>query len=114
MQGGCFDWREAWTYWTGGEQFGFWSGIDPVVPVAVGKIYTAHSGYHLWHLVFRNYTVEHPPASAFSVTAGVKCPPARGTPAAGAPRLPPLLSERLPRASSLASMMASAEERLQS
>ena len=89
-----------WTYWTGHEQFGFWAGIDPVVPVAAGKIHTSRAGDHLWHLVFRNYTVQQPPASAFAVAAGVKCPPAHD------------LARREPsQPSSLTSLIAAAEVR---
>ena len=66
-----------WDYWIGGERFALWASADaPVTPVASGKTWTWHQGYHLWRILWRDFVPGAPPLSVFEPTPGLRCPPA--------------------------------------
>ena len=86
---------DRWNYWDHGEQFAMWysaynedakeeqydgndtSSSSPIVPVALAKTWTSTPGYHLWTLLWRNFTAEAPSfPDDFAMTPGVVCPPA--------------------------------------
>jgi hypothetical protein len=80
---------DRWNYWDQGEQFAMWYSAatddakkkeqndDGVVPVALAKTFSPMRGYHLWTLLWRNFTATAPSFPAdFEMTPGVVCPPA--------------------------------------
>lgn len=66
-----------WDYWRGGERYAQWSTAFGLPgPVATGKTWTAHPGYHLWRIIWRDYEPFAPPLAKFAPTTGLHCPPA--------------------------------------
>ena len=69
---------DLWQYWSTGEKYALWALND--APVATGKIWTFHPGYHLWHIIWRDFVSVRPPASKFEPSKGLKCPQAKPPP----------------------------------
>jgi len=64
-----------WEYWSGGEKYALWASADsPDIPVANGKTWTSVPGYHLWHILWRDFKPGPPPLSVFALTPGIQCP----------------------------------------
>ena len=84
------DGRQAhrWNYWMAGEQWAMWASLDGKSPVATGKFWTSHPGYHLWHIVWRDFVPGPPPVAAFDLTKGIKCGPAPPPPPPPVPFTP--------------------------
>lgn len=71
------DGRECnkWEYWLLGERYALWASTESeAVPVATGKTWTSHPGYHLWRILWRDFRPGPPPLSDFKLTAGISCP----------------------------------------
>jgi len=62
-----------WNYWSSGEQMAMWASLDGMSPIATGKVWTSHPGYHLWHILWRDFIPGPPPLPAFALTEGIKC-----------------------------------------
>jgi hypothetical protein len=72
------DGRQAnrWDYWQHGERWSSWASLDGKSPIATGKVWTSHQGYHLWHILWRDFKPDPPPLAAFALTPGIRCGPA--------------------------------------
>ena len=65
-----------WDYWNADERWALWASLDGLSPIATGKVWTAHPGYHLWHILWRGFEPGPPPLSDFELSAGIQCGPA--------------------------------------
>ena len=64
---------DSWEYWVMNDKFVFSAIVNTSIPIRTAKVFTRHTGYHLWHIDFTDFISGSPPINDFNPPEGIKC-----------------------------------------